>query len=70
MSHPEYAHIGKPSTRLIEECSELIQALCKVKRFGWDSRHPDTGKSNRERVLEEVADVLLAIDDLGTEIGT
>jgi len=64
MAHPEYEHIGTPETLLIEECSELIKALCKVQRFGWDSYHPFTSKSNMCKVREEIDDVLRAIQKL------
>ena len=36
----------------MEECSELIQAVSKAKR----------GKSNKDNLTEEIADVLICID--------
>lgn len=33
--------IGKPSIRLIEECSEVIKAITKAERFGYGNYHPD-----------------------------
>jgi hypothetical protein len=60
MSHPDFKHIGTPQTRAIEECSELIQALCKLDRFG-----PISGQyDNLARVREEIADVREALDVL------
>ncbi len=41
MSHPDFKHIGSPAVRLIEECGELIKAICKAERFGYDGFHPD-----------------------------
>jgi len=41
MSNPKYAHIGTASDKLIEECSELIKAVIKGKRFGFNKAHPD-----------------------------
>jgi hypothetical protein len=57
MSHPDYIDIGTPPTKMIEECSELIQALCKADRFGWS-------KENIGRIDAEIDDVLYAIDTL------
>lgn len=42
----KYKNIGEVEDRLIEECSELIQSICKAKRFGWDNFHPDRPNSN------------------------
>jgi NTP pyrophosphatase (non-canonical NTP hydrolase) len=39
---------------LQEECAELIQAICKVKRFGL--------QENKENLLQEIADVLCMIN--------
>ena len=38
----------------MEECSELIQAISKMKR----------GKDNRDNLIEEVADVMLVLETL------
>ena len=38
----------------MEECSELIQAISKMKR----------GKDNRDNLIEEMADVMICIDIL------
>jgi NTP pyrophosphatase (non-canonical NTP hydrolase) len=45
-----------------EECAEVTQAISKVFRFGFDSRHPETFKSNMESLEEEVGDLLAMID--------
>jgi hypothetical protein len=37
----KYKDIGKPSMRVIEECSELIKAIIKAERFGYSNSHPD-----------------------------
>ncbi len=63
MSHPKYKDIGDPADRLMEECAELIQAICKAKRFGWENWHPDRPKENNlHDVLREIGDVLEAIE--------
>lgn len=46
---------------LAEECGELVQAVGKVLRHGYDSRHPLGGPTNREAVEREIADVYTAI---------
>lgn len=42
------------STICMEECAELIQAISKMKR----------GKDNRDNLIEEMADVLIAFTQL------
>ena len=65
MAHPDYINIGSPEIKTIEECSELIKALCKSIRFGWNSTHPDTPeKDNLQLVEEEIQDVERAIKTL------
>lgn len=43
-----------------EECAEVIQAISKVFRFGYDSEYND--RTNRQRLTEEVGDLLAMID--------
>lgn len=65
MSHPQYKNIGSPETRMIEECSELTQALCKATRFGWFNFHPDRpNETNLDDVRREMDDVLEAMNKL------
>jgi len=77
--HEHYVKFGTPATKLIEECSEVIQALCKAERFGLDSRHPETKVANRDAIASEIGDLLLAIENyrewesaipLGTDVKT
>jgi hypothetical protein len=46
-----------PVEHTIEECAELIQALQKAKRFGWDNYKPGNTRSNRLLVIMEIRDV-------------
>lgn len=63
MSHPKFRHIGSPMTRLIEECAELQQALCKADRFGWFNYHPDRpDRTNMDDVKSEMDDVVEAME--------
>jgi len=58
MAHEKYAHIGTTETKVIEECSELIQAICKADRFGYLNYHPDRkGESNLKDIRSEIEDV-------------
>ncbi len=61
---------GERKQHLIEECSELIQALCKFQRFGWDSWNPYNSeqKTNKEEVLKEIEDVEKRIMEVKLEI--
>lgn len=43
-----------------EECAEVTQAISKVFRFGIESTH--NGFSNRERLEEEIGDLMCMID--------
>jgi NTP pyrophosphatase (non-canonical NTP hydrolase) len=43
-----------------EECAEVTQAISKVFRFGMESDH--NGRSNRQRLTEEVGDLLCMIE--------
>jgi NTP pyrophosphatase (non-canonical NTP hydrolase) len=43
-----------------EECAEVVQAISKVFRFGFDSTH--NGQNNREHLEEEIGDLMCMID--------
>jgi NTP pyrophosphatase (non-canonical NTP hydrolase) len=45
-----------------EECAEVTQAISKIFRFGFDSVHPVSLKTNQESLEEEVGDLLAMID--------
>jgi len=64
VSNPTYSKIGNIEDRLVEECSELIQAVCKANRFGWRLHHPKTMKSNARQALEEIEDVERCIAEI------
>lgn len=49
-------------TLLEEECAEVIQAICKIKRHGRASCDPRTGVNNTAALEKEVGDVLSAMD--------
>ena len=53
----KYHGIEQETTIAMEECSELIQAISKCKRYGCIDKY-------RENLIEEIADVLFAIDEL------
>jgi NTP pyrophosphatase (non-canonical NTP hydrolase) len=43
-----------------EECAEVTQAISKVFRFGMEASH--NGSTNRERLTEEVGDLLCMVE--------
>ena len=47
--------------KLLEELGELISALARSLIQGIEENHPETGKPNRQWILEEEADVLLGL---------
>lgn len=50
---------------LAEECSEVIQIIMKIKRHGYDSRHPhDPVITNRDNLMKELGDVSAAVEFL------
>lgn len=49
-------------TRLIEECSEVIQACTKIKRFGPQSHYEDI--RNDESLVIEIADVMVTVESI------
>lgn len=51
---------------LMEECAEVQQCLSKVMRFGLNTVHE--GKSNKERLVEELHD-LVAVGEMLSERG-
>lgn len=53
----EYHGIEQETTIAMEECSELIQAISKCKRYGCINKY-------RENLIEEMTDVLIMIDEL------
>lgn len=45
---------------LLEECGEVVQAIGKILRHGYESRHPDSnmdGPTNREMLARECGDI-------------
>lgn len=66
-----YVNIGHPAIKLMEECSEVIKAVSKGMRFGWDNYHPDRPKSNNfTESKEEYIDLKIAFDNLVKHIRT
>ena len=59
--HMEFIKYGTPITRLIEECAEVIHALCKAERFGLDDHNPNTLITNRQNIKSEIEDLSIAI---------
>jgi hypothetical protein len=55
----KYKNIGTPDVRFIEECSEVIQAISKVLRFGLFNCHPKDKekRTNAMQLLDEISDL-------------
>lgn len=56
-------------TAIIEECAEIIQCICKIKRFGFHSYNPfvHNGPSNLDHLISELGDLLALISVLCNE---
>lgn len=54
--------ISEVLTILQEECAEVIQAISKINRFGFDGKHPKETKTNSEHLAEELGDLQCMID--------
>ena len=54
----KYHGIEQETTIAMEECSELIQAISKCKRYGGFI------DNHRDNLIEEIADVLIIINEL------
>jgi NTP pyrophosphatase (non-canonical NTP hydrolase) len=53
-------------TKLMEECGELVQACAKKAAYPDSVVHPD-GRNLKDSLVEEMADVLAAIDFVSTK---
>ena len=49
---------------LAEELGESIQAIGKILRHGYESRHPNGGPTNRKTLESELGDVMCAVNKL------
>lgn len=49
---------------LQEEAAEVIQAVSKIRRFGWESKHPVSEETNLEHLEEELGDMQAMIEIL------
>lgn len=64
-----FVNVGAAEDKVIEECAEVVQAICKIKRFGIFNFHPDRpDSSNRDEALAEIADLRRSLDAYETEL--
>lgn len=47
--------------KLQEECSEVIQVISKIRRFGPASHHPDRKTTNKTELVSELEDLLALV---------
>lgn len=52
-------------SKLVEECGEVLQVVGKIVATGGNTEHWDGNGSLRERLVEELADVLAAVHFVG-----
>lgn len=50
-------------TILLEECSEVIQVISKIFRFGMDNNYNDS-PTNKEKLQQELGDLLAMVEIL------
>jgi len=51
-----------------EECSEVIQALTKVLRFGLEQTNPYTGDTNKQQLSEEIGQLQYCLHKVTREL--
>jgi hypothetical protein len=65
----EFSKIGKIEDKVIEECSEVIQAICKINRFGLFNYHPDRPETNNLfEALNEIEDAERVLAQYKTQL--
>lgn len=55
--------------KLAEEASEVAQIALKTAQFGMTERHPNMVRNNKERVHQELNDLLAVVDELNSWYG-
>lgn len=50
--------------RLQEECAEVVQVICKIKRFGIGNTEPGDRYNNKEKLIQEIADIQVCVENL------
>jgi NTP pyrophosphatase (non-canonical NTP hydrolase) len=49
-------------TILMEECAEVVQEICKIKRFGYtEQSHHIKGKTHSECLEQEIGDIIACV---------
>jgi len=69
MSDERYKRIGPVETRLVEELAEVIHAVSKAIRFGWNDWHPETKDTNKVNTAGEMQDVIATWNELAMREG-
>lgn len=54
--------------KLSEECNEVAQIALKTQQFGMLEKHPDLVLNNKERIHEELNDLLAIVEMLNEDL--
>lgn len=55
---------------LAEECAEVIHAVTKILRHGYNSAHPVSGVNNKHTLREELLDVVTVMRMMAFDVDT
>lgn len=55
-------------TKLAEEASEIAQIALKTQQFGFDEKHPDLAFTNKERIKQELNDIMAIIEVMNDKL--
>lgn len=53
---------GDPLSMLMEECAEVVQAGCKIKRFHEHVEGMKSPEARRLHLIQEIGDVFVSVD--------